>query len=89
MGAPNRFTIYCHTNTVNGKKYVGQTGSTLEKRWQQHLYEASLPRLRRLFLAAIHKYGPEVFAHEVLETVATESAAKLKKARKRAASHER
>jgi group I intron endonuclease len=77
MSRVEHFTIYCHTNTVNGKKYIGQTSTTMEKRWQQHLYEASIPRLRRLFLAAIHKYGADAFIHEVLETAATQDAANL------------
>lgn len=28
--------IYSITNTVNGKKYIGQTVRPLEKRWTQH-----------------------------------------------------
>jgi hypothetical protein len=32
-----RFTIYCHTNKVNGKRYVGQTVCSMEKRWSEHV----------------------------------------------------
>lgn len=33
------FTIYCHINRVNGKRYVGQTVDTVE-RWKAHLRAA-------------------------------------------------
>jgi len=28
-----RLTFYCHTDEVNGKRYVGQTVDTMERRW--------------------------------------------------------
>ena len=32
--------IYCITNTVNGKQYIGQTKRTVEERWKQHICNA-------------------------------------------------
>jgi group I intron endonuclease len=64
-----RFTIYCHTNKVNGKQYVGQTTSTMEWRWKGHVWKAKQPGGVRLLGAAIRKYGPEAFDHEVLEVL--------------------
>jgi group I intron endonuclease len=64
-----RFTIYCHTNKVNGKRYVGQTLGTMEKRWVEHVAAARGGWGCRVLSAAIRKHGPESFDHEVLEIV--------------------
>ena len=67
---PRCFLIYVHTNKVNGKKYVGQTRTSLEWRWQQHVFDALNDKPGcRVFNAAIRKYGPDNFEHEVVETV--------------------
>jgi hypothetical protein len=49
-----RFTFYCHTNRVNGKRYVGQTVDTMEGRWKEHVSAARQNRGARIFGAAIH-----------------------------------
>jgi group I intron endonuclease len=73
-----RFTFYCHTNKVNGKRYVGQTTGTMESRWTEHVHAARQQRGSRLLGAAIRKYGPDAFDHEVLEViVATQQEADL------------
>ena len=64
-----RFTIYCHTNKVNGKRYVGQTVDTMEGRWKEHVSAARQRRGGRLIGAAIRKYGTDAFDHEVLEVI--------------------
>ena len=69
------FTIYCHTNTANGKKYVGQTQSTMEKRWVGHVHQARSKRGSRALMGAIRKYGPDAFTHEILEVVTAAEAA--------------
>jgi group I intron endonuclease len=49
--------IYKITNRVNGKIYIGQTTSTLVKRWQKHQYKSHCTLLSR----AIRKYGKDNF----------------------------
>jgi group I intron endonuclease len=77
------WTIYCHTCTVTGKKYVGQTTKTMRERWYGHTSSARLCKRRRRtpFQNAIRKYGPEAFLHEVLESVGSERAANEAEAR--------
>lgn len=53
--------IYLVTNTVNGKQYVGQTTTTIPKRWKQHVYESNLGRHQYGLYLAIRKYGAESF----------------------------
>ena len=74
-----RFIIYCHTSPV-GKQYVGQTKLTMETRWNQHASRARSRRWEdgcRALHAAIRKYGPDTFAHEVLDVVTSEGGANL------------
>ena len=59
------YTIYCHTNTINGKMYVGQTKKTMEERWKQHIKDS---RYRDFyFYRALREYGNNCWIHEVLE----------------------
>ena len=66
--------IYCITNLVNGKKYVGQS-TNIENRWKMHQVAAT----RKSFYgydyplyAALRKYGVESFKFEVLEECSQE-----------------
>jgi group I intron endonuclease len=73
-----RFTIYCHTNRVNGKRYVGQTVYSMEKRWGDHVALAkSGNRRSQAITNAIRKYGADAFDHQVLEIVSTQEEADL------------
>lgn len=55
--------IYCITNKVNGKQYVGQTVRTLEERYKEHI------RNKTSYLGkAIKKYGRENFTAEVIDS---------------------
>ncbi len=72
----DRFIIYCHTHIATGRRYVGQTSRTLQWRWAHHVDDA----LRGghgcpVFAAAIRKYGPDSFAHDILEEVEGQHAA--------------
>ncbi len=55
--------IYLITNKINGKKYVGLTVQTLERRWRYHIDQANTNRIKTLgsLHAAIRKYGKEAF----------------------------
>jgi group I intron endonuclease len=64
------FTVYVHTNKINGKKYVGVTQRKPEKRWRNgNGYE------RQYFYNAILKYGWENFEHTILKTGLTQEEA--------------
>lgn len=57
----NEYCIYCHTNTITGKKYIGQTHN-YKKRCVPSNYKGCVK-----FYHAIQKYGWENFTHEILE----------------------
>jgi group I intron endonuclease len=76
-----RFTIYCHTNRVNGKRYVGQTVYSMEKRWGDHVSSSKFKGRRSLFANAVRKYGADAFDHQLLEVVSTQEEANLAEAR--------
>lgn len=57
----HNYSVYMHTNKLNGKKYIGITKQNPERRWQNgHGYDNTY------FGNAIHKYGWDGFFHEVL-----------------------
>lgn len=56
------YTVYCHTNKLNGKRYFGITSMRPEVRWGNgNNYRSS-----RHFNFAIEKYGWDGFTHEVI-----------------------
>lgn len=57
------YCIYCHTNTINGKKYIGQTCQDVHKRWQNGFGYREEQYIRK----AIDKYGWDNFTHDILE----------------------
>ena len=57
--------VYCITNKLNGKKYVGQTRVSLESRWKRHCWNCTHTNNMAIALA-IKKYGKENFAIEKL-----------------------
>lgn len=65
--------IYCATNKINNKKYIGQTIHSLHYRKRQH---ENCSRLKikggcRLFWRAIRKYGEDNFYWEILDECTT------------------
>lgn len=60
----NTYSVYKHTNKINGKVYIGITVNEPEVRWGKNgrNYE------RQIFGKAIQKYGWDNFEHEVLFT---------------------
>ena len=62
-------TIYCFTNKINGKRYIGSTVQEPNKRFNQHMYNVSHELDRHYsypLYAAIRKYGIENFNFEIL-----------------------
>ena len=69
------YAIYKHTNKLNGKVYIGQTGRNVEERWSD-----GLKNYNRHFKNAIKKYGWDGFDHEILfENLTSEKANELEK----------
>ena len=63
----NNYIIYCHTNKINGKKYIGQTCQSPQKRWGNNGSEY-INKGNIHFKSAILKYGWDNFTHEILYT---------------------
>ena len=57
--------IYSATNTVNNKKYIGQTTCALEKRKREHIN--SINQQKFSFQKAMKKYGIENFLWEIID----------------------
>jgi hypothetical protein len=73
-----RFTIYCHTCTTTGKKYVGQTTVGMLGRWRGHVVAALAGSTQcRVFWNAIRKHGPDAWTHEILDEVTSQEDANV------------
>ena len=58
------YCVYCHTNKINEKKYIGITSQKPERRWRN----GNGYRNNEYFFRAIEKYGWHNFRHEILYT---------------------
>lgn len=72
----NKYCIYCHTNKINGKKYIGQTKQKPENRWVNGKGYKNCT----YFYNAIQKYGWDNFEHKILyDNLTLEEANQLEK----------
>ncbi len=53
--------IYCITNKINGKQYIGQTIQTVQKRFSNHCWNSTLKKGNMAISRAIRKYGKDSF----------------------------
>ena len=59
--------IYCITNKINQKKYIGKTLNTVECRWKEHLKDYKRRKYeKRALYDAMNKYGVENFECETI-----------------------
>ena len=67
--------IYKITNKINGKIYIGQS-INIERRWQQHIYEAkncNQVASQYAIHKAFQKYGVENFIFEIIELTSSQT----------------
>lgn len=67
--------IYCVTNLINGKRYIGQSRYLPQERFKGHCSDSNTRPNRRGLARAIKKYGPESFVVEQLCSVCTQNEA--------------
>lgn len=71
-GTEKKYVVYCHTNDINNKKYIGITCQKLSERFRNGKGYKSSPH----FNHAIKKYGWNSFSHEILASNLSEEDAK-------------
>lgn len=69
------YSVYIHTNRINGKRYVGVTTVKPERRWAK----GEGYRDNSHFYAAIKKYGWDNFEHTVIDVDSREKMFELEK----------
>ena len=62
--------IYCITNKINNKKYIGKTMLSIEERFKQHVKDSKKEYIqKRPLYSAFKKYGIENFEFSLLEEI--------------------
>lgn len=69
-----KWCVYCHTNKINGKKYIGITSVSPNKRWGSN----GINYKTQNFYKAINKYGWNGFEHTILHKELSEKESKIK-----------
>lgn len=59
--------IYCITNNLNGKKYVGKSEVDVEARLYEHRTTRRIGNTNEHLHRALHKYGQENFSFKIIE----------------------
>lgn len=72
-----KFEVYCITNTVNNKKYIGITTQGIYERFRKHKVEANNGSDRYL-CKALRNYGAESFKIELVDDTASDYETLLK-----------
>lgn len=74
--------IYCLTNLVNGKCYIGQTMKSVHTRWLEHQWYAkkNADATNIVLYRAINKYGAENFNVAVIKIISRHTRDELKDA---------
>lgn len=70
--------IYCITNKITGKQYIGQTIRTVERRWSSHQTESKTEKKPSYFHKSIIKYGKNNFVVETIESISAITKDELK-----------
>lgn len=80
--------IYKILNTINDKLYIGQTTSSIEKRFNDHLSAArTMKSSSMIIIHAINKYGEESFSISEVEKVICDSQEELSNERELSLKH--
>lgn len=77
------YKVYQIENKINGKKYVGVTKNTLNRRFSTHKSKALRGKSNLLFSKAILKYGPHNFTISLLEEINSDNILSIEMAEKK------